>query len=144
MVIDFSSFYDFPREVERFFDDVARFRRVGTGGATYPLLNIAEDEENYYVEILAPGVDPKEVELTLTERSLVIKCVRNAAEGRYLRQECPAGTFQRVVSLNVPVERDKVMASGADGILKVVLPKAEGVKPRKISITAADSKAIDV
>lgn len=144
MVIDFSSLYDFPKEVERFFDDVARFRRGGMGGVGFPLLNIAEDEGNYYVEISAPGVDPKEVELTLTDKSLVIKGERKAGEGRFLRQERLAGTFQRVLSLNVPVERDKVIASGADGILRVVLPKAESVKPRKISITAADNRAIEV
>lgn len=144
MVIDFSSLYDFPREMEKFFDDVARMRDSGYRRGGFPALNIAEDDHNYYVEISAPGIDPKELELTLTEKSLVIKGERGVQEGRYLRNERGTGTFQRIVSLNVPVERDKVHAHGTDGIMRVVLPKAESVKPRKISITHHDAKAIDV
>ena len=47
-----------------------------------------------------------------------------------------AGTFQRVLSLNVPVDRDKVTARSENGIVRVILPKAGEAKPRKISITS--------
>ncbi len=144
MVIDFSSFHDFPREVEKLLDDVARFHDAGYRHSAYPEINIAEDDQNYYVEIRIPGVDPKELDLTLTDKSLVIRGERPAAEGRYLRNERGSGSFQRILSLNVPVDRDKVRASGADGIMQVVLPKADSVRPRKITITAQDSKAIEV
>ncbi|GFM36634.1 Hsp20/alpha crystallin family protein [Desulfovibrio psychrotolerans] len=147
MVIDFSTLYDFPKEMEKLFDDVARFQ--GTGGLgfrrpAYPLINIAEDDHNYYVEISVPGIPPKDVELTMTDRSLVIKGERKGTEGRYLRRERGMGSFQRIITLNVPVDRDKVTAAGSDGVMRVTLPKADSVKPRRITVTGAESKAIDV
>jgi len=78
------------------------------------------------------------VELTLTDKNLIIKGERPTEQGTYFRQERPAGFFQRVVGLNVPVDRDKVRATLTDGVLTVVLPKAASSTPRKISIDVTE------
>jgi Molecular chaperone (small heat shock protein) len=133
MVIDFNSLYDMPKEMDRIFE-VFRNSNVMQRRYVYPLVNVAETDDSYVVDACVSGVSPDEVELTLTARSLVIKGERKSPEGRYFRQERMAGAFQRVITLNVPVDRDKVKAKAANGILRITLPKAEEIKPRRISI----------
>lgn len=135
MVIDFSSFYDGPGELERIIDGMLR-GSSHPRRRPYPMVNIAEDDEGYMVDVCIPGVAPEDIELTITARNLIIKGERKSPEGRYFRQERIAGMFQRALSLNVPVDRDKVSAKSENGILRVTLPKAEAIKPRKISINS--------
>jgi HSP20 family protein len=134
MVIDFSTFYDFPREIERFFDETARGYYPGQRRALYPPLVLSEDESNVYIKAEMPGVSMDDVELTLTDKSFSIKGERKAEQGKYFRQERPTGVFQRIVTLNTPVDRDAVSASLTNGVLVVTLPKSEASKPKKISI----------
>lgn len=133
MVIDFSNFYDMPKEMDRIFD-MFRNSTMSSRRVVYPLINVSEDAESYIVDACIPGVPAEDVELTLTARSLVIKGERKSPEGRYFRQERMAGAFQRIITLNVPVSRDKVTAKSMNGILRVTLPKAEEITPRRISI----------
>lgn len=132
MVIDFNSLYDMPKEVDRMFE---MFRTSALQKrSVYPLINVSENEDGYIVDACMPGVATDDVELTLTARSLVIKGERKSPEGRYYRQERMGGAFQRVVTLNVPVDRDNVTAKSVNGILRITLPKAEEIKPRRITI----------
>lgn len=134
MVIDFSTLYDMPTDIDRLFMDMFRGPNLMQRRAVYPLINVYENEDSYIVDISAPGVPSEELELTLAARSLAIKGERKSPEGRYFRQERGAGSFQRVISLNVPVDRDKVSAKSENGILRVTLPKTEEIKPRRIPI----------
>lgn len=132
MVIDFSDLYEMPREMDRILEmfrnpDIVQRR-------AYPVINVSENDAGYIVDVCIPGVTAEDLDLTLTARSLVIKAERKSPEGRYFRQERLAGSFQRIVTLNVPVARDQVTAKSMNGIVRVTLPKAEGVKPRRISI----------
>jgi HSP20 family protein len=133
MVIDFNCLYDMPKEMNRIFE-MFRNSNVMQRRYVYLLVNVAEMDDSYVVDACVPGVPPEEVELTLTARSLVIKGERKSPEGRYFRQERMAGAFQRVITLNVPVDRNNVKAKAENGILRITLPKAEEVKPRRISI----------
>jgi len=138
MVIDFSTFYDLPREIARIMDEASRPLLISQRRSAYPLVNLAEDQDSYFVDLEMPGVDAGKVELTLTERNLTVQGERPAQAGRFYRQERGAGSFQRIITLGAPVDKDKVTARYADGILRITLPKAEAVKPRKISISAQD------
>lgn len=133
MVIDFNSLYEMPKEMDRIFD-MFRNSNVLQRRYVYPLVNVSESDDSYIVDACMPGVAVEDVELTLTARSLVIKGERKSPEGRYFRQERMAGSFQRIITLNVPVARDKVAARSMNGVLRVTLPKAEEIKPRRISI----------
>ncbi|WP_035068690.1 Hsp20/alpha crystallin family protein [Nitratidesulfovibrio termitidis] len=137
MVIDFSTLYDMPKSFERMFDEMSRLHSFSSRRTAYPLLNVHENDDGYTVDVSVPGVAPGDVELTLTDRNLIIKGERKATEGRYFRQERLSGSFQRILSLNVPVDRDRVSARSENGILRVTLPKAEAVKPRKIAVEAS-------
>lgn len=136
MVIDFSSFYDLPRQMDTLFDEMWRSGNFGQRRMSYPPVNIMEDDNNIYVASEIPGMEIGDIELTLTEGSLIIKGKRVPESGNYYRQERPTGNFQRVVNVNVPVDAAAVTATMKNGVLSVVLPKAEESKPRKISISA--------
>lgn len=133
MVIDFSSLYEMPKEMDRILEMFRNSNMVQRRNS-YPMINVSENEAGYVVDACIPGVAAEDVELTLTARSLIIKAERKSPEGRYFRQERLAGSFQRIITLNVPVARDQVTAKTTNGILRITLPKAEEIKPRRISI----------
>jgi HSP20 family protein len=135
MVIDFSSMYEGSNDLERIIEDMFRKSPFGSRHL-FPKVNIAENDDGYIVDVCIPGVPPDDIELVITARNLIIKGERKSPEGRYFRQERSAGSFQRALNLNVPVDRDKVVAKNENGILRVTLPKADSVKPRKISINS--------
>ncbi|WP_320171420.1 Hsp20/alpha crystallin family protein [Maridesulfovibrio sp.] len=134
MVIDFGSFYNFPYEFDKIFNDVLNPHHYRRRRASYPPLNITEDENNIYVHAEVPGVAIEDVEITVTAKDLVIKGERKLPEGRYFRQERPSGVFQRIVSINTNIDTDNVSASMKDGILNIALPKATASAPRKVDI----------
>lgn len=133
MVLDFNTFYAFPDRFDRLMEEFLRpgyfDRRMA-----YPPLNFSEDEANFYVRAEVPGVDMNGLEITLADKTLLIKGERKPEQGKYFRQERPAGAFQRVVRLNVLVDRNHVAASLVNGILTVTLPKSEEHKHRRVSI----------
>jgi HSP20 family protein len=136
MVIDFSNFYNLPRELDRFFDETWRQSTISQRRNAYPPVNISEDKTKIYVFSEIPGVEIEDIDITLSDGSLVIKGNRKHGTGSYYRQERPTGLFQRVVNLNVSIDPDKVNAKIKDGILEIVIPKADEAVPRKISIKA--------
>lgn len=135
MVIDFGSFYNFPYEFDKIFSDVFNPHHQRRRKASYPPLNIVEDKNNIYVRAEVPGISIEDMEITITDKDLVLKGQRKLPEGRYFRQERPSGVFQRIVSINTTVDVAKVTASTKDGILNIVLPKSEASVPRKVGIT---------
>jgi HSP20 family protein len=116
----------------------------GHGARQYPLVNLSEDEEHLYVEALAPGVDPKVLELSVLQNNLTIKgekpgLAQVAAEA-YHRNERAAGRFIRTIELPVAVDPEKVQADYRNGLLMVTLPKSEEAKPKQIPVHVAGSE----
>lgn len=137
MVLDFNSLYTFPGRFERLFEDFFKPQYAEGRRTAYPPLNLSEDDAAYYVRSELPGLPMEALELTLTDKNLILRGERPTEQGQYYRQERPAGFFQRVVALNAAVDRDGVRATLVDGVLTVTLPKCEECKPRKISIDVA-------
>ena len=136
MVIDFSSYYDLPRNMDSFFEELWRPSSLSQRRVAYPPVNISETEGEIIVTSEIPGMDTGDIELTLNEKSLVIRGAKKNEVGNYYRQERPTGSFQRIVNLNVPVQADGIKATMKDGLLRVVLPKARESRPLTISIDA--------
>ena len=116
----------------------------GHGARQYPLVNLSEDEEHVYVEALAPGVDPKSLDLSVLHNSLTIKgekpgLAQVGAEA-YHRNERAAGRFVRTIELPVAVDPAKVQADYRSGLLLVTLPKSEAAKPKQIPVHVAGSE----
>ena len=124
------------QQLDQMFDDSPQ-RRVSAG--VYPLINLTEDRDNYYVRAELPGVKGDELDIQVTGKNLAISGERKiAAEGegaRYHRREREAGTFSRMIGLPGDVDTDKVEAKLENGILSIVVSKAEVAKPKQISVS---------
>ncbi|MBN1930795.1 MAG: Hsp20/alpha crystallin family protein [Desulfobacterales bacterium] len=103
-----------------------------------PSVDISEDKNSYLVKAELPGMDAKDVDVSLSGDLLTIKGEKKKEteekdENRY-RSERYYGSFQRVFRLPSGVKSDKVEASFDKGILKITLPKLEEAKKKEIEI----------
>lgn len=135
------------RQVERAFEDFGTWRRPftrfaflpGMSARTYPLMNVAEDKDNVYVEALAPGLNPDTLELSVLGDTLRVAgekppITEDVKPEAFHRNERSAGRFVRTLTLPVAVNNDKVSAEYKNGLLLLTLPKAEEAKPKQISV----------
>jgi HSP20 family protein len=103
-------------------------------------VNVYDDAENIYVEALAPGIDPNQLEITFDRNTLTITGekigVASVAPERVHRNERAAGRFVRTVQLAADVDPDKITADYKHGLLALTLPRAEAAKPRRIQLQA--------
>jgi HSP20 family protein len=85
-----------------------------------------------------PGADPEEVDISIEGDNLHIRVEYKAPLENvdYILQERPSGTFERTLTLNVPVQADKAEALFEQGVLTLSIPKAEEIKPRVIKVKA--------
>lgn len=108
--------------------------------ASYPALNVWEDNDAVFVEAELPGLDMKDLEIYVTGgNQLTIKGERKQPvieKGVWHRQERGSGSFSRTLTLPFPVDADHVEARFENGVLHVKLAKHESAKPRKITVKA--------
>jgi HSP20 family protein len=106
-----------------------------------PSVDIFETDNDVVVKAELPGMDPKSIEVRLENNVLTLKGERHfdkeTKEENYHRVEREYGTFSRSFSLPMTVKEDKITAEYKDGLLKIVLPKKEELKPKTIKIEAA-------
>jgi HSP20 family protein len=107
----------------------------------FPLMNVTEDNDNFYVRAELPGLKPDELNISVTGDTLSLSGERKIPaedeSAQYHRREREAGKFSRIVTLPSQVDTGKVDARCADGILTVTLPKAEASEPKQIAIKAS-------
>lgn len=104
-----------------------------------PAVDIIERKDDIIVIADMPGVDDKVVDITLEKNVLTIYGkVEDALPEKHTLyySEYGVGDYQRVFTLTDEVDRDKIMATVKNGVLTIVLPKADVVKTRKISVKA--------
>jgi HSP20 family protein len=103
-----------------------------------PALDVHEDKESFTIRAELPGMKREDIEVSVQDGALVISGERaeeKVDEGTEVhRQERYFGRFSRALTLPTAVAGDKVKASYKDGILTVVLPKAEEAKPKRITV----------
>jgi HSP20 family protein len=118
----------------RFFGGKTPMRNAGV----YPAVNVSQDDDNVYVRAELPGITGQDLDITVEEDTVLIRGERKVGqEGEdvsYHRREREDGKFSRSVALPTRIAADKVTAGMKNGILRLVLPKAEEVKPKKIDI----------
>ncbi|MFW6370289.1 MAG: Hsp20/alpha crystallin family protein [Bacteroidota bacterium] len=103
--------------------------------STLPAVNVRETNDDYYLEVAAPGMNKKDFKINYQNNVLTISSEKeDKSEDKndgYSRREFSYTSFQR--SFTVPgneVDSDKITATYADGILSVKIPKREEVKPK--------------
>ncbi|MFO7560420.1 MAG: Hsp20/alpha crystallin family protein [Desulfobacterales bacterium] len=149
----FRRYFGFPDwNVRNQFDEFDRLRRqlgllteglaertAGRRAGVFPLINLTEDKNNYYVRAELPGVKSEDLDIQATGTTVSLAGDRkipdeNNNDARYHRREREAGKFSRMISLSTEIDPDKVEASLADGIMTIKLPKSEKAKPKQITV----------
>ncbi|MGC8723481.1 MAG: Hsp20/alpha crystallin family protein [Acidobacteriota bacterium] len=107
-------------------------------GAWSPAVDLREEEGQYVIEADMPGMKREDIEVHLENNLLTIRGERKfEAESQketYHRIERAYGRFTRSFTLPSRVEADKISATYKDGILQLIVPKAEESKPKRIAI----------
>jgi HSP20 family protein len=144
---EYEPFSLFRHEMNRLFDD---FFRTGLDlepferrlGAFSPSVDVSENDKQVKVTAELPGIDEKDIDVSLNKDSLTIKGEKKEEKEEkkkdYYRMDRSYGSFSRTIPLPVEVDVDKVKAEFRKGVLTVTMPKtAEAIKEtKKIPIKA--------
>ncbi|MDP3973204.1 MAG: Hsp20/alpha crystallin family protein [Candidatus Daviesbacteria bacterium] len=127
---------EMDRLFERFFGEGPRWELFEERWA--PSLDVSETKDEILVKAEVPGIDPKNISISLSGDTLTIKGEKKQEkeekEHNFYRMERSWGSFSRVIRIPVSVQPDKIKASHKNGVLTITLPKSEEVKPKEISV----------
>lgn len=113
----------------------------GTAAVTadwMPAVDIREDADRYVLRADLPGVDPKDIEITMENGVLTIRGERTAETATdgsdFRRVERITGRFFRRFTLPDTADAENISASGRHGVLEITIPKHAKVQPRRIEV----------
>ena len=111
--------------------------RVATSEWT-PAVDVKEEPQRYVIVADVPGVDPKEIDVTMENGVLSIKGERatdaRQADQGFKRVERASGSFYRRFSLPDTADPSRISATSSHSVLEVVIPKKEALQPRRIEV----------
>jgi len=129
------------KEMDRLWDSFFEgrpSRKAEEVGEWLPTLDVLETKNDLVVRAEIPGIDPKDIDISLANDILTIKGEKKQEieekEENYHLIERSYGSFTRMVRLPREVQSDKISASYKNGILKITLPKSEEAKKKEIKI----------
>ena len=129
-------------QMNRLFEGALQGWPAESNGTTswVPAADIYESDNELIVNLDLPGVDPKLVDVRVENNVLSIRGERHFEQKQdrenYHRVERSYGTFTRSFTLSTFVDADKIRAQYKNGVLSIMLPKAEAAKPKRIQIGA--------
>jgi len=128
-------------EFDRLFEDFwGRWPQLRPEEEWTPALDVSETENEVRVLVELPGIDPKDIEVTVQGDVLTIKGERKQEKEEkkenFHRVERYYGSFCRTLRLPAVAEVEKVTAGYKDGVLKLTVPKKEEAKTKKIEVKA--------
>ena len=129
---------DFDRMFQGFLSPM-RWVEEARGEDLFPAMDVKERDGEYVVVADIPGAKKEDIDVTLENGILTIsaeaKSETEEKEGeRVLRRERRYGKYVRSLRLGTQIDESKIKANYKDGVLELVLPKAEEVKPKKITV----------
>ena len=129
------------REMDRLWDSFFEERpqrKIEELGEWGPSLDLSETKNDLIVKADVPGIDPKDIDISLNKDVLTIKGEKKRETEEkgenYHFIERSYGAFARSIRLPRDVQTDKINASYKDGVLRVTLPKSEEAKKKEIRI----------
>jgi HSP20 family protein len=103
-----------------------------------PALDISERKDAYLVTVELPGLKPEDLDITMEDGLLTIQGERQftseSSEQQFHRVERRYGAFRRSITLPAHVMAEGIQASFEDGVLQILVPKAEEAKPKRIQV----------
>ncbi len=136
----FKDLFDLQKEINRLFEtSFSRLpQRFISEESFAPAIDLYEDENEYVVEAELPGLKQDEIKVSVEDDILTIsgekKREKEVKEGNLYRSERFYGKFERQIVLPQNTEKDNIKASYKNGVLKVVIPKKEEAKPKRVDI----------
>lgn len=122
----FEPFEDAEQMLQEMRSSLVPAAKNGAGGLI-PLIDVYEDGDALMVEAPMPGLDSKNIELSINHGALIIKATNERKteieEKNYYRKEVKHGTVFRQIALPSPVQEDAAEANYENGVLKIRLPK---------------------
>jgi len=122
------------RQMDRLFAEWPSFHQRQAAGV-FPL---TENKDSFFIRAELPGISSEELDIQVTSNSVSVSGERKIhvenKEARWHRREREAGKFSRMIGVPSEINPDKVDASLVNGILTIVVPKAQVAKPRQISV----------
>jgi len=119
----------FDNVFDTFFNDSRLPVATGNGSTWAPHVDVTESDAAYAISAELPGLEERDIEVTVADGILTLKGEKNAVEEKkrenYYRQERAYGRFERSFRLPDEVQADKVEAQFKNGVLTVGLPKSE-------------------
>jgi HSP20 family protein len=129
------------RDMDRLWDSFFEGRSVRKAqeeGEWHPSLDVSETKGDLVVKAELPGIDPKDIDISVNEGVLTIKGEKRQEkeekEEGYHLVERSYGSFTRSIRLPREIQNDKINASYKNGVLKITLPKSEEAKKKEIKI----------
>jgi HSP20 family protein len=126
------------------FDDLFDQFFTGDGNQFSDLMkvqmDVAETEQAFEIKMDLPGVSSKDIDIQIDNNTLTVRGQRTTEseekdeKKQYHRMERYSGTFSRSIVLPLAVNEDETAAEFKDGVLKIIVPKSENAKPRRINI----------
>lgn len=124
-------------------DSFVQPRAIRDQSGFVPAMDLSETPDAFIVEASVPGLKANDLNITIEDNVLTISGeVHEEAERKernYHRIERRFGSFERRVALPTSVKADAINASLTDGVLHVEIPKAEEVKPRRITVNVSNN-----
>jgi HSP20 family protein len=141
---EFGVFGSLQREVDRLFDDFARSTLAMAGnGSLMPSMDITETEKEFVITAELPGLERKDVEISLEDNVLTIRGEKKSEtkpddKNKNVHvSERSYGVFYRVLELPTKVDPSSVQATMSKGVLKITIPKPARPESKKIEVQEA-------
>jgi HSP20 family protein len=129
----------FRNEMNNFFDDFLSFKPLSLYDNDWsPSMDVIDGEKSINVKADLPGLDQKDIELTIENGVLTISGQKSEEKRdetkNYLVSERRFGSFVRSIRLPIGIRHEDISAEFKDGVLSVEIPKDEKIQPKKIDV----------
>lgn len=133
-----SKYMDEMQKIQARMSEIMAESDIGESDVIVPLADVKETDNSIVVSIDLPGVDKKDVEISVTDDELRVSAKRQAEteieEKGYHKRERSVARFERTVKMPVPVKGEEAKARLADGVLEITLPKETVTSRKRITI----------
>ena len=135
----FDDVFGFQREVDRLFNQFWSDLPTRTGAGAQPSFQVSKADDGWRVDVPLAGIDPKDVALEVAGNNVTVRVESSSEEGGK-----NVSRFEQTLTVPQFLDVEKMTASHRHGMLRLMLPLKESVKPRRVQIAtqAEDQKQL--
>lgn len=133
----FSEMARLKREMDRLFSGISGSGSYTATSGVFPAVNIGENGDKIFIHAEMPGTRQEDLEISIEGATVTLSGERKTdgvGSVSYHRRERRSGSFKKSITLPYEVNAEGAEAHFKDGVLRMVIPKSEAAKPRKIAI----------